>query len=40
MKIKKGIGEEFLEHLDIYFKSIPKHPKHFPKKENPTEKHL
>jgi len=30
-----GLGEEFLEHLDIYFDRITANPKHFPKKRKP-----
>lgn len=29
------LGEEFLEHLDIYFKRITTYPQHFPKKRKP-----
>jgi hypothetical protein len=30
-----GLGEDFLEHLDIYFDRITANPKHFPKKRKP-----
>ncbi len=30
-----GLGEEFLEHLDLYFERITNNPKHFPKKRKP-----
>lgn len=30
-----GLGEEFLEHLDIYFERIVTNPKHFPQKRKP-----
>jgi len=30
-----GLGEEFLEHLDIYFDRIATYPKHFPQKRKP-----
>ncbi|MGB3343704.1 MAG: type II toxin-antitoxin system RelE/ParE family toxin [Aequorivita sp.] len=32
---RKGLGEEFLEHLDLYFDRITTHPKHFPQKRKP-----
>jgi len=32
---RAGLGEEFLEHLDIYFDRIVTNPKHFPQKRNP-----
>ncbi len=32
---RKGLGEEFLEHLDTYFDRIRANPKHFPKKRKP-----
>lgn len=32
---RKGLGEEFLEHLDIYFERITANPKHFPQKRKP-----
>ena len=34
-KKRIGLGEEFLAHLDIYFKRIKKNPEHFPQKRNP-----
>lgn len=34
-KKRIGLGEEFLEHLDIYFDRIILHPKHFPQKRKP-----
>ncbi|TCP27973.1 ParE-like toxin of type II ParDE toxin-antitoxin system [Tenacibaculum skagerrakense] len=30
-----GLGEEFLEHLELYFDRITSNPKHFPKKRKP-----
>lgn len=30
-----GLGEEFLEHLDIYFERVISNPKHFPQKRKP-----
>ena len=30
-----GLGEEFLEHLDIYFNRIIANPEHFPQKRKP-----
>jgi len=30
-----GLGEEFLEHLDVYFERIRTNPKHFPQKRKP-----
>jgi hypothetical protein len=30
-----GLGEEFLEHLDIYFDTIKANPKYFPQKRKP-----
>lgn len=30
-----GLGEEFLSHLEIYFKRILENPKHFPHKRKP-----
>ncbi len=30
-----GLGEEFLEHLDVYFDRIIANPKHFPQKRKP-----
>lgn len=30
-----GLGDEFLEHLDIYFDRITTNPKHFPQKRKP-----
>lgn len=30
-----GLGEEFLEHLEIYFDRITTNPKHFPQKRKP-----
>jgi hypothetical protein len=30
-----GLGEEFLDHLNIYFKRIASHPEHFPQKRKP-----
>lgn len=30
-----GLGEEFLEHLDVYFNRISANPKHFPQKRKP-----
>lgn len=30
-----GLGEEFLEHLDIYFNRIVTNPEHFPQKRKP-----
>lgn len=30
-----GLGEEFLEHLDVYFDRITTNPKHFPQKRKP-----
>lgn len=30
-----GLGEEFLEHLDIYFTRIVTNPRHFPEKRQP-----
>jgi hypothetical protein len=32
---RKGLGEEFLTHLDIYFQRISKTPEHFPQKRKP-----
>lgn len=32
---REGLGEEFLEHLDIYFERIGANPKHFPSKRKP-----
>ncbi|QJP34266.1 type II toxin-antitoxin system RelE/ParE family toxin [Nonlabens sp. Ci31] len=32
---RTGLGEEFLEHLSIYFERITTNPKHFPKKRKP-----
>lgn len=32
---RKGLGEEFLEHLDTYFERIIENPKHFPQKRKP-----
>jgi len=32
---RTGLGEEFLEHLDIYFERITANPKHFPQKRRP-----
>jgi len=32
---RTGLGEEFLEHLDIYFDRITNSPKHFPQKRKP-----
>jgi len=32
---RTGLGEEFLEHLDVYFDRITTNPKHFPKKRKP-----
>lgn len=32
---REGLGEEFLEHLDTYFRRIITNPKHFPKKRKP-----
>ncbi|MEX0995655.1 MAG: type II toxin-antitoxin system RelE/ParE family toxin [Flavobacteriaceae bacterium] len=32
---RSGLGEEFLEHLDIYFERITANPKHFPEKRKP-----
>jgi hypothetical protein len=30
-----GLGDEFLEHLNIYFERITFNPKHFPQKRKP-----
>ena len=30
-----GLGEEFLEHLNVYFDRIITNPKHFPQKRKP-----
>ena len=30
-----GLGEEFLEHLNIYFDRITTNPEHFPQKRKP-----
>jgi len=30
-----GLGEEFLEHLDLYFDRITANPEHFPQKRKP-----
>mgnify|MGYP001199830451 FL=1 len=30
-----GLGEEFLEHLSVYFDRIITNPKHFPQKRKP-----
>lgn len=32
---RRGLGEEFLEHLDSYFDRITTNPKHFPQKRKP-----
>lgn len=32
---RTGLGEEFLEHLDVYFERIVANPKHFPQKRKP-----
>lgn len=32
---RTGLGEEFLEHLDIYFDRITVNPKHFPQRRKP-----
>jgi hypothetical protein len=32
---RKGLGEEFLDQLDIYFDRITENPKHFPQKRKP-----
>ncbi|MCF6295513.1 MAG: type II toxin-antitoxin system RelE/ParE family toxin [Flavobacteriaceae bacterium] len=32
---RRGLGEEFLEHLDTYFDRITTNPKHFPQKRKP-----
>lgn len=32
---RNGLGEEFLEHLDIYFDRITTYPKHFTQKRKP-----
>jgi hypothetical protein len=32
---RKGLGEEFLVHLDTYFDRITANPKHFPQKREP-----
>ena len=32
---RTGLGEEFLEHLDIYFDRITTNPKHFQQKRKP-----
>ncbi len=32
---RSGLGEEFLEHLDVYFERITANPKHFPEKRKP-----
>lgn len=32
---QKGLGDKFLEHLDIYFKRIISNPAHFPEKRKP-----
>lgn len=32
---RTGLGEEFLEHLNIYFDRITTNPKHFPQKRKP-----
>ena len=32
---RTGLGEKFLEHLDVYFDRITTNPKHFPKKRKP-----
>jgi hypothetical protein len=32
---RTGLGEEFLEHLDLYFERITANPKHFPQKRKP-----
>ena len=34
-KQRQGLGEEFLEHLDVYFTRITTNPKHFPEKRKP-----
>lgn len=34
-KKQTGLGEEFLKHLDIYFKRITSNPEHFPEKRKP-----
>lgn len=32
---RPGLGEEFLEHLELYFKRIQSDPFHFPQKRKP-----
>ncbi|MHA6281251.1 type II toxin-antitoxin system RelE/ParE family toxin [Salinimicrobium sp. CAU 1759] len=34
-KKRSGLGEEFLEQLDFYFKRITSNPEHFPEKRKP-----
>ncbi len=36
-KKRKGLGEEFLEHLDLYFERLRVSPKHFPEKRKPYQ---
>lgn len=32
---REGLGEEFIEHIDIFFDRITKDPEHFPQKRKP-----